>query len=224
MKKSWELVLDKFKYKEILNVVYTTDKLIFPNKENTFKAFNYFEIDETEVVILGQDCYINSLKTEEKIIPQANGLAFSVNDDFKIPPSLKNIFKELKETIPEYKFENGNLERWAKQNVLLLNCSLTVEEGKSNSHCRYWKELTNGVIKEISDKTSNVVFILWGNFAKSKINLIDTTKHHVITGVHPSPLSAKYNHKGTSKSFFGHNYFIKCNQYLQKYKKKKIIW
>lgn len=225
MKKTWELILNKNNYKDILKKVYSEDILIFPNKENVFETFKHFEINETKVVIIGQDCYINYKKIDNKIYPQANGLAFSVNPQFKIPPSLKNIFKELEETVDTFTYENGDLSRWVKEEkVLLLNTSLTVEYKKSNSHSKYWQKLTDNIIQEISNNCNNIVFILWGNFAKSKRKFIDSNKHFIITGVHPSPLSAKYNKKGQDNSFFGHNYFNKCNDYLIEYNKSPIKW
>lgn len=208
-----------------INSFYTENNICYPNKKDVLNAFKYFPINNTKVVIIGQDCYINSIDINGKTIPQANGLAFSVSKEHKIPPSLKNIFKEMYETIDDFKIpNNGDLTYLAKQGVLLLNCALTVKKGESNSHAKLWKPITDKIIKYISDNTDNVVFILWGNFAISKNSLIDNNKHHIIEGKHPSPLSSRYNKKGTELSFFGHDYFNKCNKYLIENKKIEINW
>ena len=188
---------------------------VFQMKKDVLNAFKYFKLQDTNVVILGQDCYINSIKKDGIEIPQANGLAFSVNKEHKIPPSLKNIYKEMAESINDFTIPNdGDLTYLAKQGVL-LNCALTVKKGSSNSYAKIWKSVTDKIIKYISDNNDNIVFILWGNFAKSKVELINTDKHCIIEGRHPSPLSARYNKKGTEESFFGHNYFNRCNDYLK---------
>ena len=215
--------IDKF------NINHKIDNIkvkIFPNKEHVFETFKYFDIDELKVVIIGQDCYIGSIKKNNIIIPQANGIAFSVTTDHKIPPSLKNIYKELNDTIDSFNIpSHGDLSRWVKEEkILLLNSALTVEENKSGSHMKIWEPFTDMIIQEISLQCNNIVFILWGNHSKSKLHLIDMNKHHVITGVHPSPLSAKPNKKGTDKSFFGHDYFNRTNVYLESKNKTKINW
>lgn len=198
----------------------------YPRKDDIFNAFKHFKFNETKVVILGQDCYINMKNINGTIVPQANGLAFSVSPEHSIPPSLKNIFKEMSETLDDFTIpNNGDLSRWAKEeNILLLNAALTVEPNKSNSHMKYWKDITDNIIEYISNNNSNVIFILWGNFAKSKEKLIDPNKHYIIKGIHPSPLSARYNMKGTDNSFFGHYYFNKVNKYLEKNNKELINW
>lgn len=181
---------------------------IFPSDEDIFAAFKYFNIEDTKVVILGQDPYINP--------GEAMGLSFSVPAGTKMPPSLKNIFKELE---MEYGIlrTDTDLRDWAKQGVLLLNTALTVLQGKSNYNAKLWKKYTDTIIEQISKKTENVVFILWGNNAIKKRDLIDETKHCVLTGVHPSPLSA-------SRGFFGCNHFRKANEYLVEKNKLKVIW
>ena len=201
-------------------------KTVFPNKKNIFETFKYFDIDELKVVILGQDCYIGSICNNNITIPQANGLAFSVRMEHLTPPSLKNIYKELKDTIPNFIIPpNGDITRWVKEEkILLLNSALTVEEKCSGSHMKIWEPFTDMIMKDISSSCNNIVFILWGNHAKSKVNLIDKNKHHIIMGVHPSPLSAKPNKKGTSCSFFGHDYFNRTNIYLESKNKSKINW
>lgn len=228
MDKSWEVMFNEiFKNNTIFQFVesFYTKKSIFPNKENVLNAFMHFKLQDIKVVILGQDCYISSIHRDCIEIPQANGLAFSVNKEHKIPPSLKNIFKEMNESIDDFTIpDNGDLTYLAKQGVLLLNCALTVVKGSSNSHAKLWKPVTDKIIKYISDHNDNIVFILWGNFARTKIELIDTSKHFIIEGRHPSPLSARYNKKGSDLSFFGHNYFNKCNDYLKSKNKDEIIW
>jgi uracil-DNA glycosylase len=185
----------------------------YPKRENIFECFKYFDIEQTKCVLLGQDPYIN----EENNIPQAMGLSFSVHQKIKIPPSLKNIFIELKADLGINPPTNGDLTNWAKNNILLLNAALTVEPKKSGSHLKVWEPFTDYIIKNISDKCNNVVFILLGNYAKGKKKYIDTKKHCIVEGVHPSPLSA---HNG----FFGSKIFSKTNQYLLKNNIYEIDW
>jgi len=228
VKKSWKDIIKpefSLEYKNIKEMILSSNEIIFPNYSNIFETFKYFDLDETKVVILGQDCYINYIEEDDELYPQACGLAFSVHQKHKIPPSLKNIYIELEETVKGFKKpNNGDLSRWVTdEKILLLNCALTVEKGKSNSHAKQWEKVTDKIIKAISDNTENIVFILWGNFAKTKAKFIDETKHKIISGVHPSPLSARYNLKGSTKSFFGHDYFNKANEYL-KDKKGPVNW
>ena len=146
----------------------------YPEVKNIFSAFNYCDFNDVKVVILGQDPYHGKA--------QANGLCFSVQDGVKHPPSLRNILKELSVNYNTLYPATGNLEAWAKQGVLLLNATLTVEESKAGSHQKKgWETFTDAVIKQISDKREDVVFLLWGGFAKKKVRLIDTYKHHVLT-------------------------------------------
>jgi uracil-DNA glycosylase len=161
-------------------------------------------------VILGQDPYHGP--------NQANGLCFSVNEGIKIPPSLKNIYKEIQNDVGTVTMPNGNLENWAKQGVLLLNATLTVRSGVAASHQKKgWETFTDSVIKTISDEKSNVVFLLWGNYAGQKASLIDTKKHLILKSAHPSPLSA-YN------GFFGCKHFSQCNHYLSAKQLQPIAW
>tara|TARA_A100001015_G_C15001062_1_gene718525 strand:- start:426 stop:1157 length:732 start_codon:yes stop_codon:yes gene_type:complete len=230
VKKSWKNIITKSmtdeQYKTIKKTINSSNNVIYPNIENVFETFKYFDVNELKVVILGQDCYINCLKENDIIYPQANGLAFSVSKKHKIPPSLKNIFKELDETMEDFKIpDHGDLTRWvSNEKILLLNSALTVEHGKSNSHIKLWEPITDNIIKLISDNCENIVFILWGNFAKSKKKFIDSKKHYIIDGVHPSPLACKYNLKGTSKSFFGHSYFKNTNNFLKSKNILEINW
>ena len=222
-KKMWVDILNESDVIEFLEKKYKkydlTKNKIFPNKENIFQAFKYFDLHETKLVFLGQDPYIGSKIENGLEIPQATGLAFSVPDGFKHPPSLKNIFKEISNEYPNFKIpKSGNLERWAKEEkILLLNTALTVKKGMSNSHQKNWNSVINNVISYISINCDCVVFLLLGNNAKSKIKLIDKRKHKVITGIHPSPLSA-------NKGFFGSDVFKNVNYELLNLGKNEIIW
>ena len=187
---------------------YQTTKC-FPPKDHIFREIELTPFDEVKVVIIGQDPYHND--------NQANGLCFSVSDKVKAPPSLKNIFKELEDDLGIKKTSN-ELEMWAKQGVLLLNATLTVRAHEANSHKDLgWEQFTDFIIKEISDKKENVVFVLWGAFAQKKAGLIDASKHFVIQSAHPSPFSV---HKG----FFGSRPFSKINQFLEEKGKEPINW
>ena len=219
----WESILDdsniinflENKYKEYEN----SDKRIFPNRENILETFKYFDLQDTKVVFLGQDPYINSIIENDIEIPQATGLAFSVPINFKKPPSLRNIFKELNSEFENYEIpDSGSLIRWVKEeNILLLNTALTVKKGLSNSHQKKWRSITDEVIKYISKNSDSVIFLLLGNNAKSKIKYIDQNKHKIISGVHPSPLSA-------NRGFFGSNIFKRVNEELVKLDKSNINW
>ncbi len=198
-----------FKLKEFLEKEYS-NKTVFPKRENIFRAFKLTEYDKVKVVILGQDPYHD--------VNQANGLAFSVNEGVKLPPSLVNIYKEITNEYGGVIPKNGDLESWAKQGVLLLNTVLTVRAHMPNSHKnKGWETFTDEVIRKLNDKSKPIVFLLWGNNAKSKKSLIDTNKHYVLESVHPSPLSS---HRG----FFGCNHFIKVNEILNYLNEGEIKW
>lgn len=185
-------------------------KRIFPPADKIFNAFNLCSFNDVKVVIIGQDPYHGE--------GQANGLSFSVNDGIRIPPSLINIYKELKSDLGIDPPNSGNLERWSKQGVLLLNATLTVQKSTPNSHQgKGWEKFTDAVIKQISDRKENVVFILWGAYAKKKGEVIDRNKHFVIESPHPSPFSA-------DRGFFGSKPFSKTNSYLTKNNLKAINW
>ena len=187
---------------------YQTTKC-FPPKNQIFRAIELTPFEEVKVVIIGQDPYHND--------NQANGLCFSVSDKVTAPPSLKNIFKELEDDLGIKKTSN-ELEMWAKQGVLLLNATLTVRAHKANSHKDLgWEKFTDFIIKEISDKKENVVFVLWGAFAQKKAGLIDASRHFIIQSAHPSPFSV---HKG----FFGSRPFSKINDFLVSKGKLPIRW
>ena len=184
--------------------------IVFPPSQLIFNAFNLTPFDDVKVVILGQDPYHN--------VGQAHGLAFSVPDGIQKPPSLQNIFKELNQDLNIPLPMNGNLEKWAKEGVLLLNASLTVRAHEAASHAKIgWQRFTDAAIKALSDKKQNLVFILWGNYAIAKENLIDHNKHLILKTVHPSPLSA-------SRGFFGSHHFSKTNEYLINHNIKPIDW
>lgn len=177
-----------------------SQKTIFPPTSDVFKSFEYCQFQNLKVVIIGQDPYHG--------LGQANGLAFSVNSSCPIPPSLKNIYKELVQDIGIKMPTHGDLKKWANQGVLLLNATLTVRANEAGSHQnKGWETFTNELIKIISEIKENVVFILWGNYAKSKSVLIDRHRHLILESAHPSPLSAY-------QGFFGNHHFSKCNSYL----------
>ena len=184
----------------------------FPPKELIFSAFEQFDFQDTKVVIIGQDPYHGT--------GEANGLCFSVNDGVAIPPSLKNIYTEINNEYDRFLFPtSGNLERWAKQGILLLNAGLTVRKDEANSHKHLkWNVFTDAVIDLINQKSENVVFLLWGGFAQKKGKLINRSKHLVLESGHPSPLSANRGF------WFGHDHFKLTNEYLLKNKKVEIDW
>ena len=184
----------------------------YPEQDAIFQAFNKATFDKVKVVIIGQDPYHGE--------GQANGLSFSVNNGIVNPPSLKNIFKEIESNLEvSYNSENGNLEKWAEQGVLLLNAVLTVRGGEAGSHQnKGWEKFTDEVIKTLSDKKEHLVFMLWGGYAKKKGRKIDSQKHLVLTSGHPSPLSANRGY------WFGNKHFTKANSYLQDYNEKPISW
>ena len=185
-------------------------KQIFPPGRQIFAAFNSTPFHEVKVVILGQDPYHD--------VGQANGLCFSVNDGIQFPPSLRNIFKEIESDIGTPVPQSGDLSRWAKQGVLLLNATLTVEAHRAGSHQRHgWEQFTDSVIAHLAEHRDNLVFILWGSYAIGKGAFIDRNRHLVLTSVHPSPLSA---HRG----FFGNHHFSRTNQYLIEHGKTPIEW
>ncbi len=203
--KNYYELLQQELYKEYLA------KTIFPPKEKIFNAFELTPLKNLKVVILGQDPYHG--------VGQAQGLAFSTPSNIKNPPSMKNILKEIND---EYKdgsiCNDGDLTPWAKQGVLLINAILTVEEANPKSHEKIgWQIFTDNIIKYISENCTDIIFLLWGAPAIKKAKLIDEKKHHVLTAVHPSPLSAY-------RGFFGCNHFIQTNKILKQLDKKPIKW
>ena len=183
---------------------------IYPPAKLIFNAFNLCPFDQTKVVIIGQDPYHG--------YGQAHGLCFSVNDGVPFPPSLINIFKEIEDDLHIPSPESGNLERWARQGVLLLNATLTVRAGLAGSHQhKGWEEFTDSVIKKLSDNRKGLVFMLWGSYAQKKGLVIDTGKHLVLQAVHPSPLSAY-------RGFLGCRHFSRANAYLQQRGETPVRW
>lgn len=194
---------------EFVKQEYAT-QTVYPPARLIFNAFEQCPFDKVKVVILGQDPYHGP--------GQAHGLCFSVNDGVDFPPSLRNIFKEVKEDTGSPIPATGNLERWARQGVLLLNATLTVRAGQAGSHQKKgWEKFTDTAIHKVADRLQNVVFILWGNYAISKSEFIDPSKHLILKSVHPSPLSA-------SRGFFGNKQFSTANDYLMRHGKEPIKW
>jgi uracil-DNA glycosylase len=197
------------KLKEFL-IEEKTKYRVFPPGSLIFNAFNRTPFDAVKVVFIGQDPYHG--------YRQAHGLCFSVPDGIPKPPSLINIFKEIHEDLGIPVHSSGNLEKWADQGVLLLNATLTVRENQAGSHQkRGWETFTDAAISLLSEKRTGLIFVLWGNFAIAKRELIDTGKHHILTAAHPSPLSA-------NKGFFGCRHFSKINEILRNSGKTEINW
>jgi uracil-DNA glycosylase len=184
---------------EFVRNEYATQQ-VFPPAREIFHAFDCCDFYQVKVVIIGQDPYHGP--------GQANGLCFSVRPDVKMPPSLVNIFKEIQSDLGKPFPPNGDLERWAKQGVLLLNATLTVRASSPGSHQnKGWESFTDAVIREVSEKKNNIVFLLWGAYAQKKGEIIDRSKHLVLASAHPSPFSA-------DRGFFGNRHFSKTNEYL----------
>lgn len=213
---SWDSILagefDKLYYlklREFLRNEYNT-KVIYPDKNNIFNALRLTPYEEVKVVILGQDPYHGP--------GQAHGLSFSVQPGVKTPPSLLNMYKELRDDLGCFIPNNGYLVSWAKQGVLLLNTVLTVREGEANSHRKKgWENFTDEVICKLNERDKPVIFLLWGNNAKEKMKLITNPKHFILTTVHPSPLSA-------TRGFMGCKHFSKTNDILRGLGEKEIDW
>ena len=183
---------------------------VYPPGKLIFNAFNLCPFEQVKVVSIGQDPYHGP--------GQAHGLCFSVNDNVPFPPSLRNIFKEIQDDLGKPIPESGNLTRWAKQGVLLLNATLTVRAHQAGSHQRRgWEEFTDAAIRALAEQREHLVFILWGAYAQKKGAFIDRSRHLVLTSVHPSPLSA---HNG----FFGNRHFSRANEYLQQHGQTPIEW
>lgn len=183
---------------------------IYPAPKEVFRAFELCPIDQVKVVIIGQDPYHGP--------KQANGLAFAVHEKIPLPPSLKNIFIEIEKDLGIKPIQSGDLTRWAKQGVLLLNATLTVQASTAGSHQKKgWEEFTDAVIRKLSKEKEHIVFMLWGNYAKNKGSMIDRNKHCILEAAHPSPFSV-YN------GFFGCKHFSKANEYLKEYNLPEIDW
>lgn len=208
LKNEW----NKAYFKNLVHLLKEENKnhTIYPKKEDVFKALRLVSYEDCKVVILGQDPYHGP--------GQANGLAFSVNPGISLPPSLRNIYKELEDDLAISPSNNGDLSPWANQGVLLLNASLTVRAGDANSHASFgWQNFTDEVIRLLGKKDQPLVFVLWGNFAQSKEALILEKKHLILKSSHPSPLSAY-------RGFFGSKPFSKINTFLKSHGKEEIDW
>ncbi|GEL11746.1 uracil-DNA glycosylase [Flavobacterium glycines] len=214
----WQAILSDEIQKPYFNVLMTEvekeyqSDICYPPKDLIFSAFNFCDFSNLKVVIIGQDPYHGE--------GEANGLCFSVNDGVKIPPSLRNIYREINDDLDNLLMPaSGNLEHWAEQGVLLLNTSLSVRKDKPNSHKHLkWNLFTDAVIQKISDEKEAVVFLLWGSFAQKKGSKIDRNKHLVLESGHPSPMSANQG------KWFGNKHFSQTNAYLKANKKTEIDW
>jgi len=216
IEESWKTILaDEFEkpYFSVLTDFVRNEyktRTIYPPAKLIFNAFDQCPFDKLKVVILGQDPYHGP--------GQAHGLCFSVNDGIEFPPSLRNVFKELQNDVGKEIPRSGNLTGWAKQGVLLLNATLTVRANQAGSHQnKGWEQFTDAVIDIINKQKQGVVFILWGNYAISKVKFIDQNKHLVLSSVHPSPLSA-------SRGFFGNHHFSSANEFLQQHGFEPVRW
>jgi uracil-DNA glycosylase len=216
IEESWKAILANEFNKQYFNelkaflIEERTKFTVYPAGQNIFNAFNFTPFDSVKVVILGQDPYHGP--------GQAHGLSFSVPEGIKPPPSLANIFKELKSDIGLPISTSGNLESWAKQGVLLLNATLTVRANEAGSHQKKgWEQFTDTVIKMISDEKTGIIFLLWGRFAQDKAQIIDASKHYILKAAHPSPFSA-YN------GFMGCKHFSKTNELLVNNGFEPISW
>lgn len=199
-------------FKELVQFVKKeyAEQTIYPPPKEIFRAFDFAPFEQVKVVIIGQDPYHGE--------GQANGLCFSVGDGVNMPPSLKNIFKEVEDDLGKKIPKSGNLERWAKQGVLLLNATLTVRAKSPGSHQnKGWEEFTNAVIKVLSEKRDALVFLLWGAYAQKKGSIIDGEKHYILRAAHPSPFSA-------NNGFMGCKHFSKANKFLILNDKSPIEW
>lgn len=212
----WDLILEEEFKKEYFKKIESfldkayEEKNIYPPRDEIFKSLELSSFEDTNVVILGQDPYYNP--------GQAEGLSFSVKKGVKLPPSLKNIYKEMNNDLGLEPSTNGSLISWARQGVLLLNASLTVEEKKPNSHKSIgWQTFTDKIISLLNERERPLVFILWGNFARSKKALITNSRHLILESAHPSPLSAR-------NGFLGSKPFSKTNEFLKKNNLKVIDW
>ncbi|PKR81651.1 uracil-DNA glycosylase [Brumimicrobium salinarum] len=211
--KSLAQEFDKSYFKHLSSFIATEydQNIVYPERKNIFRALNLTAPNRVKVVIIGQDPYHGS--------HQANGLAFAVNEGISFPPSLRNIFKELENDTNSAPPLHGDLLHWSKQGVLLLNATLTVRSGQAGSHQnKGWETFTDEVIRTISRQNKDVIFLLWGGFAKKKAKLIDQSKHHLLMSGHPSPLSANRGY------WFGNKHFSKTNDLLQQLNRAPINW
>ena len=216
LEKSWENKMKKEFEKDYFSILNQflkqeyKEQTIFPEKKLIFNALNSLPFNKVKVVIIGQDPYHGK--------GQAHGLSFSVTEGIKTPPSLVNIFKEIESDLKINNHGKGDLTKWAKQGVLLLNATLTVRENTPGSHQnKGWEQFTDQIISTISEKRKDLVFLLWGKFAQNKAKLIDKNKHHILMSSHPSPLSSY-------RGFLGCKHFSECNNILKRENKTEINW
>ena len=216
LEKSWENKMKKEFEKDYFSILNQflkqeyKEQTIFPEKKLIFNALNSIPFNKVKVVIIGQDPYHGK--------GQAHGLSFSVTEGIKTPPSLVNIFKEIESDLKINNHGKGDLTKWAKQGVLLLNATLTVRENTAGSHQnKGWEQFTDQIISTISEERKNLVFLLWGKFAQNKAKLIDKNKHHILMSSHPSPLSSY-------RGFLGCKHFSECNNILKRDNKTEINW
>ena len=216
LEKSWENKMKKEFEKDYFSILNQflkqeyKEQTIFPEKKLIFNALNSIPFNKVKVVIIGQDPYHGK--------GQAHGLSFSVTEGIKTPPSLLNIFKEIESDLKINNHGKGDLKKWAKQGVLLLNATLTVRENTAGSHQnKVWEQFTDQIISTISEEKKDLVFLLWGQFAQNKAKLIDKNKHHILMSSHPSPLSSY-------RGFFGCKHFSECNNILKRDNKTEINW
>ena len=208
---AYEFNQEYFKDLKSTLLIENRTSIIFPSEKDIFSAFNLTPFNDVKVIIIGQDPYHGA--------DQANGLCFSVSENISHPPSLKNIFKEIQRDLKIPYPKNGNLESWAKQGVLLLNASLSVRKDEANSHSDFgWQIFTDEVIRQLSSQKKDLIFLLWGGFAKKKNKFINKENHHILTSGHPSPLSANRGH------WYGNNHFSKTNELLISLNKEPIDW
>jgi len=217
LEKSWKTLLNKefqsayfIGLKDFLVSEKLKGQKVYPPGNRIFSAFDFTPFDQTQVVLLGQDPYHGD--------GQAHGLCFSVPEGVGLPPSLQNMFKELKNDLGIPIPKKGNLEKWAKQGVLLLNATLTVRANEAGSHQKKgWEEFTNAVIRNLSETKTGLIFLLWGKYAQAKEELIDSSKHNILKAAHPSPFSV-------DRGFYGCRHFSKTNELLRKQGKPEIDW
>jgi len=212
IKTDWKDIITSYDFTKLNEFLDKEDVLIFPPKQLIFNCFNYFDVKDTKVVILGQDPYIKE--------GEATGLSFSVPEGKRVPPSLRNVIKEINTSMNKDKsLKSGDLTSWAEQGVLLLNTSLTVRQGKSNSHgkTKLWDGFTEMILSYINENCDNVVFMLWGNHAMYYSKYIDGNKHIIMKCGHPSPLNR-------TNPFIGNGQFVECNKKLRENGKPDIEW
>jgi uracil-DNA glycosylase len=212
------------KIDKLLSKCLENGKEVFPYPEMVFNAFNHTHYNDVTTIIIGQDPFFNKQTVDTISYPEAMGISFSVPKGIPIPSSLKNIYKNAVKYKRMNKYpDHGNLQTWAYQGCLMINAALTVQEGCKNSHEKVWSWITDKLIKHLSDTKDHLVFVLWGSFAYSKLDLIDQGKHKVIASSHPSGLSYM-NTMGSNPAFMNQDHFGLINKYLKEFGKDEIMW